>query len=266
VTTPPPEPPADDENREEQPRWEAVPHCPRCGAPHDPLQEYCLECGNRLVPLPAEPARTVLWSRESPVWLWLALGSLLLVALAAGAIVALAATDDEEPETPALSTSTGPATSGPVPTTTDSIPTIETLTTPTTTGTTTTGTTTIQPTTTFPTTTTGTTGTGTTTTQPTTTGTGTIIPWPANEEGFTVVLLSTPASEGRGPAEAAAQQAINNGLPQVGILSSSSYSSMRPGYYVTFTGVYDTESQAVSALPQARASGFPTAYVREVAN
>ena len=72
-------------------------HCPRCGAPHDPLQEYCLECGLRLVALPRERyTRTIVWSRESPVWLWIALAALLLVALAAGGIVALAATDDKE--------------------------------------------------------------------------------------------------------------------------------------------------------------------------
>ena len=26
------------------------PQCPRCGAPHGPDQEYCLECGQRLRP------------------------------------------------------------------------------------------------------------------------------------------------------------------------------------------------------------------------
>ena len=72
-------------------------HCPRCGAPHDPLQEYCLECGLRLVALPRERyTRTIVWSRESPVWLWIALAALLLVALAAGGIVALAATDEHD--------------------------------------------------------------------------------------------------------------------------------------------------------------------------
>jgi hypothetical protein len=80
------------------------------------------------------------------------------------------------------------------------------------------------------------------------------------------VLKSTPVSEGRGPAESAAQQAINRGLPEVGILNSSSYSTLNPGFYVTFTGVYDTQNEAENALPRARQSGFPTAYVREVAD
>ncbi len=90
--------------------------------------------------------------------------------------------------------------------------------------------------------------------------------WPSGDDGFTVVLKSTPVSEGRGPAESAAQQAINRGLPEVGILSSSNYSTLNPGFYVTFTGVYDSQSEAENALPRARSSGFPTAYVREVAD
>jgi hypothetical protein len=259
VTTPPHEPPPEERPPVESAQAaEQPPQCPRCGAPHDPLQEYCLECGQRLVPLPgATYTRDTVWTRESPIWLWLALAALLAVALAAGAIVALAATDDENEAGTSVPT-TGPTTTIPVlPPTTTGVPTLDTVTSgtitigpPTTTGTTTT----------FPTT-----GTQPTTTSPTTTGTGGIISWPARD-GYTVVLRSTPTSQGRGPAESAAQQARNNGLPQVGILESSDYSSMNPGYYVTFTGVYDTENEAENALPRARTSGFPTAYVREVAD
>jgi hypothetical protein len=256
VTTPPHEPPPEGEQPggPVEPAADDQPRCPRCGAPHDPLQEYCLECGQRLVPLPGALTRDTLWTRESPIWLWLALLALLAVALAAGAIVALAATDDDNEagtSVPLTDQTTTPV----LPPTTTAVPTVETLTSPTITipPPTTTGTTTI------PTT-------GTTTSGTTTTGTGGIISWPAGEDGFTVVLLSTPTSQGRGPAESAAQQARNNGLPEVGILESSDYSSLNPGYYVTFTGVYDTKSEAENALPRARASGFPTAYVREVSD
>lgn len=254
MTTPPIEPPPGGPPPGE-PAEEL--RCPRCSAPYEPLQEYCLECGQRLVPLPGEGyTRTIVWSRESPVWLWIALLALLLVALAAGAIVALAATDDEGG--PAAASS--PASTIPVlPPTTGAItvetPTVDsTITIPTLSTTSTDFTTTFQPTTTFQ-----------TTTQATTTG-GTIMNWPSGTDGFTVVLRSTPVSEGRGPAESAAQQAINRGLPEVGILNSSDYSSLNAGYYVTFTGVYDTQNEAENALPRARASGFPTAYVREVAD
>lgn len=252
MTTPPLEPPpgggpTPDEAAQER-------RCPRCSARYEPLQEYCLECGQRLVPLPTEGyTRTVVWSRESPVWLWLALLALLLVALAAGAIVALAATDDDQEGGPASSAeSTVPV---PPPTTAITVEpptTLTEITIPTTS--------TIFPSTTFPTTTFP-----TTTTQPTTT-TGTIQSWPPGTDGFTVVLKSTPVSEGRGPAESSAQQALNAGLPEVGILNSSNFTTLNPGYYVTFTGVYDSQNEAENALPRARASGFPTAYVREVAD
>ena len=252
MTTPPLEPPpgggpTPDEAAQER-------RCPRCSARYEPLQEYCLECGQRLVPLPTEGyTRTIVWSRESPIWLWLALLALLLVALAAGAIVALAATDDDQEGGPASSTeSTVPV---PPPTTAITVEpptTLTEITIPTTS--------TISPSTTFPTTTFP-----TTTTQPTTT-TGTIQSWPPGTDGFTVVLKSTPVSEGRGPAESSAQQALNAGLPEVGILNSSNFTTLNPGYYVTFTGVYDSQNEAENALPRARASGFPTAYVREVAD
>jgi len=257
VTTPPLEPPQGGPTPDEAAEAR---RCPRCTAPYEPLQEYCLECGQRLVPLPTEGyTRTVVWSRESPVWLWIALVALLLVALAAGAIVALAATDDDGEGGPASSAgnppvTVGPPTTGPItvePPTTPTEITIPTFPT----------TSTVFPSTTFATTTFPTTS----TTQPTTTG-GTIMSWPSGRDGFTVVLKSTPVGEGRGPAESAAQQAINRGLPEVGILTSSNYSTLTPGYYVTFTGVYDSQNEAENALPRARQSGFPTAYVREVAN
>ena len=240
---PPPEaapPPAPDPGR-----------CPNCGAPHDVYQEYCLEGGRRLPGAYVGGRYAEIWRRDSPIWLWAALAALLLVALISGAVVALAATDDDK--------SSGPATSIPVvstsPETTDTVgvvtqpPTI-TINPPTTTS----------ATTTFSTTTFGTTTFGTTTT------TGSNATWPLNKDGWTVVLKSVPTSNGRSGAEKAADKARTNGLTQVGILNSSDFSSLNPGYYVTFTGIYDTQSQADAALPNARSIGFPTAYVREVSN
>jgi hypothetical protein len=193
-----------------------------------------------------------IWRRDSPVWLWAALAALLLVALISGAVVALAATDDKKSSEPATSipvVSTSPSTTDTVGVVTQP-PTI-TINPPTTT--------TTPATTTFSTTTIGTTTFGTTTT-------GSNVTWPPSKDGFTVVLKSVPTSNGRSQAEAAANKARTNGLSQVGILNSSDFSSMNPGYYVTFTGIYDTESQANAALPNARSRGFPTAYVREVSN
>jgi hypothetical protein len=253
--TEPPGPPPPPESASPPPA--PVPgRCPNCGAPHDAYQEYCLECGRRLPGAYSGGRYVEMWRRDSPVWLWAALAALLLVALVAGAVVALAATDDDEQGAPVGS---GPVVSSAPPTTSTpgviTQPATITINPPTTTvGTTSTFSTTTFGTTTFGTTTFGTTTTGTTTT------------WPAGKDGFTVVLKSVPTSEGRGPADSAAERARSNGLPQVGVLNSTDYSSMNPGYYVTFTGIYDTESQAEAALPNARSKGFPTAYVREVSN
>ena len=225
--------------------------CPNCGAPHDVYQEYCLECGRRLPGAYVGGRYAEVWRRDSPIWLWAALAALLLVALVSGAVVALAATDDGKNSQPASSipvVSTAPSTTDTVGVVTQP-PTI-TINPPTTT----------LSTTTFSTTTFGTTTFGTTTT------TGSNVTWPPNKDGFTVVLKSVPTSNGRSQAESAADKARTNGLSQVGILNSSDFSSLNPGYYVTFTGIYDTESQANAALPNARSKGFPTAYAREVSN
>jgi hypothetical protein len=243
-------PPPDDPHR-----------CPRCGAPHDPYQEYCLECGLRLAryaPATGWAAwRRDVWTHESPVWFWATFLALLLIALVAGAIV-LAAEDGEprrtreaRPTTSVLAVPGGGVTTSPLQETIttpgdgdgSTIPTLSTATT----RTTTTGTTT--------TTTTSTTTTG---------GSSTIVAWPTGRRGYTVILASVPSSQGRSRAEARAREAIADGLPQVGILDSSNFQSLNAGYYVVFTGVYDTEAQVKSAVSRARSAGWSIAYPREV--
>lgn len=238
------------------------PRCPRCGAEHELDQEYCLECGLRLQPLGA-PGQTIvrreLWSRESPAWLWATLLALLLVALVAGAIAAVAATQDEDKKAGRPVVTTDRGTTETIGTFTDTSP----LTVPTTLPTGTTET--ILPTGTTLTVPTITTGTTATTTIPTTTTTPTssIRSWPPGKDGYTIVLSSTETSRGRAPAERKANNAIEAGLPEVGILNSSDYLTLNPGYYVVFTGIYNTLSQAQDALPTAR-SFEPLAYVREI--
>ena len=253
----PPEP-------EPRPESEAAPEpyrCPRCGAPHDPYQEYCLECGSRLVPLRPQAFsiwRRETWTRESPIWFWATFLALLLIALVAAAIV-LAATRDDDGDEAGAPAQSGPATSQilptnvptppPVtttglPTTVTDIPTLDTNTTPTT----------------------GTTGTTTApTTGTTTTGaTGTVLSWPAGRRGYTVILSSVPKSRGRAAAVAQAERAIDQGLDEVGVLDSDNFTSLTQGYWVVFSGIHDTESQARSSLATARSSGYPVAYAREV--
>jgi hypothetical protein len=241
---PPPAPPPGEPGRLPPPPEPGL--CPRCAAPYEPYQEYCLECGLRLPP--SYGVRRELWSRESPLWLWAALAALLLVAVVAGAIAAVAVARDDHEARPLPVVTTGPGTTDTVGIITQ--PPTVTINPPTTTF----GTTSTLPTTTsFGTTTLGTTTTGTVT-------------WPAGRDGYTVVLKSVPTSEGRSQADTAAQRARTNGLPQVGVLNSSDFASLTPGYYVTFSGIYDTSQQADSALPYARSHGFPTAYPRRVAD
>jgi hypothetical protein len=88
--------------------------------------------------------------------------------------------------------------------------------------------------------------------------------WPAGESGWTVVLVSYPLSGGKAPAAQTAAAARKTNLPQVGVLESSDYASLQPGYFVVFSGVYSSEADAVAALPQARQAGFGAAYSRQI--
>ena len=236
--------------------------CPRCGAPHDPYQEYCLECGIRLARYAPAAGwatwRRDVWARESPVWFWATFLALLVIALIAGAIVLAATSSDENepgnrqaarPTTSVLVAPGDGVTTSPLPETItapgdEDGATVPTLSTGTTAGTTT--------------------GTTTTATTATTGGSRTIVAWPSGRRGYTVILASVPTSQGRSAAEARAREASGDGLPQVGILNSSDFQSLNAGYYVVFTGVYDTESQVKAAVSRARAAGWPIAYPREI--
>jgi hypothetical protein len=87
--------------------------------------------------------------------------------------------------------------------------------------------------------------------------------WPRGRRGWTIVLVSLPQANGLESANAKAGQARRNGLRRVGVLDSGRYASLHPGYYVIFTGVFDSEAEASSALQRARAV-FPAAYQREI--
>jgi len=89
------------------------------------------------------------------------------------------------------------------------------------------------------------------------------ITWPRDQRGWTIVLVSLPQANGRDAAAAQAKKARDGGLRRVGILDSSRYASLHPGYYVIFQGVYADEAAASSALQRAR-SVFPSAYQREI--
>jgi hypothetical protein len=86
-----------------------------------------------------------------------------------------------------------------------------------------------------------------------------LIRWPGTN-GYTVVLASETT---RAAAAAKAQTALGQGLPKVGLLVSARYSSLHPGYYVVFSGVYGTLAEAQSAA-SAAAKRYPSAYARQI--
>jgi hypothetical protein len=90
-----------------------------------------------------------------------------------------------------------------------------------------------------------------------------LIAWPSTN-GYTIVLASLPLSAGANAARAKAFSALRKGLGHVGVLVSSSYPSLQPGYYVVFTGVYPSLADAQSSLDRAKAV-FPAAYARPIA-
>ena len=95
------------------------------------------------------------------------------------------------------------------------------------------------------------------------TGPSGIVEWPAGENGWTIVLASLPQTEGRRGALTRTRQARRRGLSPVGILDSSRYASLHPGYWIVFTGIYGSEAEATSALQPAKRFSR-TAAVRRV--
>lgn len=184
--------------------------------------------------------------RPSPPWVWAVLVAFALVAVTAGAIVGMVAAGAREavgtaPGSDAAATGAAPTVlppTLPIPPATDipdtgsfeTFPPIETI--------------------------------PTETTAPPPEG---LIEWPAGTSGYTVILSSTPVAQGESIPNARAQQAISAGLPSVGILDSSEFRSLRPGYLVVFSGVYTSLEEAQRAVPRARAAGFASAYSRTVA-
>jgi hypothetical protein len=224
------------------------PHCPRCGAPYGPGQEYCLECGQRLQAVGGVFGRLAgAWQRRLSWypgdWIWPVLLFLLIAVAGAAAAIVLAdagagnstlvATQSGVPHSPTTAPPTATVALPSVPTGTPSG---------------------APPTPTAPP--------PATTTAP---RPGALTAWPAGQNGYTVVLESIPASSsGRALALERARAASRTGLPQVGVLDSSRYSSLHPGYSVVFSGIYDSRGQADRAQAAANAKGFSAAYVRQI--
>jgi hypothetical protein len=230
VQTPPPE---------QQPTGRA---CPRCGAPMTDEQEWCLTCGaavgTRIVSAPG-------W--RTPIILT---GVIVVVAAIAVAIAIVQLADDtdevaQNPPANAQASPAPPSAATPAPTaapdtgavTPDpSLPEASGQETP-------------EPT-----------ATPEATTEPTTTPepSGDVASWPSGKSGWTVVLASkTSESE----ANDQAQGFIDDGIADVGVLHSDDFSSLKSGFWVVYSGEYDSQSQASDALDGIDAQD---AYIRRI--
>ena len=208
--------------------------CPRCTAPFDADQEYCLECGLRLpwenpffARLTAKASgRSSGWVPRD--WVWPAL--LALIVAAAGAGAAIVTSRDAGANAGQISTAIGG--NPPAPDAASSLSAAEAR--------------------------------GAASTSATRGSSGRLVSWPLGKNGWTIVLVSLDQRRGLQAAREKAQEALAHGLPNVGIIDSSRFPSLHPGYYVIFTGIYASEEEATGALRRAKAA-FRTAYTSEVA-
>jgi hypothetical protein len=240
------------------------PPCPRCGASLTPDQEWCLNCG---ADVGARFATTPRW--RIPVVL---VGLLIAAALGAVALALVELADDDQqvaqaptaaPQTAATPTPTPPpAPSGeqPAPGEAGASPQAqvpEASDSQTAPGQSNTGSTPENEGDTS-----GQNGNGTSgnsgTTQPNT-GTSAIGEWPAGKTAWTVILKSATS---KSAADQKAQELANGGT-SVGVLHSDDFSSLNKGYWVVFSGQYDSKSAAQSALSGLQAK-VSQAYVRHV--
>ena len=84
--------------------------------------------------------------------------------------------------------------------------------------------------------------------------------WPAATSAWTVVLASVGSKQ---DAEGVQARASAAGLTDTGVLLSTQHGSLRPGYWVAFSGVL-SHDDAVTRMKEAHAAGFGDAYVRFV--
>jgi hypothetical protein len=219
--------------------------CPRCGAARERDQRYCLDCGLQLPAVTGTlPRLRRGWMRRvgwyPGDWIWISLLTLLVAG--AGAATSIVLTEQKS--------SAGPTFEAP-----PTVPVTEPTAVPT--GTTRRVNTSTLPTAPEPT---------VSAPRPTPSGppNGRLV-WPAGENGWTIVLVSYPKTNGRPSALATASRAARSRLRQVGILDSSKFASLQPGYLVVFTGIYGSKDDADAAVSTARQAGFGGAYSRQIA-
>jgi hypothetical protein len=209
--------------------------CPSCGAPADPGQLMCLECGSRLA----------LGYQRPPSWrLPAAVVGIVLLIAGIGVAIALASVTDNAAKTTAAAPAqpapqnapadTPPTTSQPSPAPTASTPT--------------------------PTPSSAGTSSGTTSTPAETEAEPS--GWPPGKSGFTVILASMPT---KADAQKKLDAAKAAGITGAAMLHSVDFPTLNPGYWVVFDGQYDSVDQAQGQAAADRGKGdFGDAYPRFV--
>ncbi len=210
--------------------------CPRCGAHVEPGQEYCLECGLRQPDSSLAATVGTAWQRRGPGRFWPILAALLVAAVMTGVAILISSGNDDGPDVIAA---TGPSS----------------LSTPST-----------EPALTEPATT------AQTETETETRAAATepppapqLIDWPPSQNGYTIVIASLPASGGRAQAIEKARQVLATGLPEVGVIDAGEFSSLHPGYYVVFSGIYPDQRGALNGIGRVQRL-YSAAYIRQISH
>lgn len=89
--------------------------------------------------------------------------------------------------------------------------------------------------------------------------------WPEGKDGWTVQLQTLPKTSDAAAVQAAKATATTQGATEVGVLDASLYDTLGNEEYVVYSGVYDSEDDANTAL-ESLSSGAPGASVIEVRN
>ena len=82
--------------------------------------------------------------------------------------------------------------------------------------------------------------------------------------GWIVVLASIQTRIGRPYAERFARGARRKHIGSISVLDSSTRRPLRAGYFVVYTGPFASLSAVQRSAARVQASGYPTAYVRQV--
>jgi hypothetical protein len=83
-------------------------------------------------------------------------------------------------------------------------------------------------------------------------------------KGWIVILASIPTAEGESSARAFAGAAQKRAVGKVSVLNSSNRRPLRGGFWVVYTGPYNTLTLVTRAAGGVHRAGFGTAYIREL--